>query len=500
VNILTLNLASRPFRNNTVIGSVLATAVGVLVLATAANLYVFFTYRSSYARLQTEQRAERTRLHSLEAEERRLVREIEGRDFRSLHSQGRFAGELILRQSFSWTLLFNKLEELMPPEVMMAAIRPNITGDGIVIRVDGVAKHQGAFLTLQERLLASPYFARVYPAGERRLNPTRPEHSFTLNFDYLPDEPSAPAVVVASSGSPVTGAGTPAGDTPGRGAEEAGAAPAVAGSSPPPRTAPEGEWRDSDLRATVGRDGRSRTPEILARMTVAPGGIFVPEGNGSAAEPEGEVKRGGARETIKRNRDASARDADAQRARQESRALPRRTGTLPANPRKGPQGTAAPGGGASPSERPSRAGSRRPATASAESGKRAKAPVPLISAPKEKRNDPSGTIAEGASRPAVRLDVPLKFESSPVREVYASLEKAHSVSFEIDPGVDGGALVTADLSGKQLAAALAEVARAAGHSVTRRPDGIYRVVALSGGASITDETIQEEALSSEGAP
>jgi hypothetical protein len=468
VNVLTLNLASRPFRNNTVIGSVLATAVGVLVLATSANLYVFFTYRSSYARLQAEQRAERTRLQGLEVEERRLVREIEGRDFRTIYGRGKFAGELILRQSFSWTLLFNKLEELMPPEVMMASIRPNITGEGIVIRVDGVAKNQGAFLTLQERLLESPNFASVFPSSERRLNPARPEHSFTLNFDYLPDEPSAPEVIVASSDSPETGGAPvrPAGDALAQ--EKAAPSPAVTEPSPPPRSTQEQDRRDGDPLATVGRDGRSRTPEVLTRMMAAPGGIFVPDAAGTAAEPNDAAKRGGAPKPGKITPAADARDTEAQSPR---------------------------------SSRAERPGSPRPAAVTNDKAvKSAPASVPVNSAPKQRTAVPSAAKVAGPSRNAVRLDVPLRFESSPVRDVYASLERAHSVRLEIDPGVDGAALVTADLSGKQLANALVEVARAAGHGVTRRADGIYRVVTLSGGASITDKPIKEEDLPPEEVP
>ena len=103
-------------------------------------------------------------------------------------------------------------------------------------------------------------------------------------------------------------------------------------------------------------------------------------------------------------------------------------------------------------------------------------------------------------KPAVRRDVSLKFDSRPVREVYASLERAHSVTFSIDPGVDVGARVTADLSGKLFPAALAEIALMAGHDISRRPDGVYRVIANSGGAPIAETPIREEDLPTEEVP
>lgn len=183
---LTLNLASRPFRNNMVIGSVLAAVTITLVLSSVYSLYIFFSYGSSYALLLDDQERNRAKLAALEVEERRLLREIERRDFDTTFDRGRFANDLIIRRTFSWTELFNKLEGVMPVDVMMAAIRPNVTADGVVIRVEGGARNQGAFIQLQDNLMSHASFANVYPASERRLNPSQPETSFILNFDYRP--------------------------------------------------------------------------------------------------------------------------------------------------------------------------------------------------------------------------------------------------------------------------------------------------------------------------
>ncbi len=418
MKVLTVNLATRPFRNNRVIGTVVLSVSALLLIATIANLYVFFTYRSSYAQLQRNQGQERTRLLSLEAEERRLAREIESRDFRALRTRGQFAAGVIRQQSFSWTLLFNKLEDLMPYEIMMTTIRPNITGEGINIRVDGMARNQGAFLTLQERLLASASFADVRPISERLINPTRPDIQFTMTFDYLPGVPAAPEAVVASA----AGADTP--EPAPREAAAQAAAPAAApaaAATPVNREAPDG--------ATVGRDGRARTPEVLARMMAAPGGLFIP----------GESTTDG----------AAHGDGDAS--------------GVPAAGRK--------------NERPT-----------------AKSPAPARSEPKA---GAGGVRKPGA---AGKDNVSLRFESRPVREVYASLERAHAVRFALDAGVDAGEPVTADLSGKRLPEAIAEVARVAGHAIARRPDGVYRVIRAGAVSPLADRPIQEEDLPAEDRP
>ena len=400
---LTLNLASRPFRNNRAIGRALVSVGALLLLATVANLYVFFTYRSSYAQLQSDRRVEHTRLEALEGKERRLAREIESRDFAMLYRRGRFAGGVILQQDFSWTRLFNKLEDLMPNEIMMTSIRPNITADGIVIRVEGRAKNQPAFLTLQERLLEDPSYTNVFPSSERKINPRMTDINFTLNFDYLPESPSEREAVVAAR------------------QEES-----VPDPSPtlPLEAGPQPVATPAATAGTVGRDGRGRTPEALARMMAAPGGVYL-SGQSNGAGPAGEA----------------------------------------------PEAVQKPKQGA-------RAGT--PGAAS--------------------RTKNAGAQTGAAGGRAVRLDVPLKFDGRTVREAYALLGLAHSVSFAIDPGVDDRARVKTDLSGMPLQQAIAELGRAAGHSIVLRPDGVYRVAALVGEAILADRPIREEDLPVEEAP
>ena len=432
---LTLNLASRPFRNNRAIATILVSVGGILLLATVANLYVFFTYRSSYAQLQNDQRVERTRLQALEGEERRLAKEIESRDFASLYRRGRFAGGAILQQDFSWTRLFNKLEALMPNEVMMTSIRPSVTGDGIVIRIDGRAKNQPAFLTLQERLLEDPSYTNVYPRSERKINPRRPDIDFTMDFDYLPESPSEREAVMAARQEESSPDSSPIGSTP----EQRAAGKGEIAAAPPVEAQPQSIAEPAATTGTVGRDGRDRTAEVLARMMAAPGGVYLsgqPDVGGPAADVPG------------------------------------------ANP--GPKKIEKPGAGTAAA-----AGSGATGT---KSGAAQTKPGAVGAQP------PAG---DGG---AVRLDVPLKFDGRTVREAYALLGVAHAVSFAIEPGVNGGSRVRTDLTGMPLQQAIVELGRAAGHSIVQRPDGVYRVAALTGEAILADRPIREEDLPKEGAP
>jgi hypothetical protein len=499
---ITLNLASRPFRNNVIVGSVLAAAAAALIAATVSNGYIFLNYGGRYKLLQAEERQHRERLAALESDERTLSRQIQSRDFRRLYGRGQFAGDLILRRSFSWTLLFNKLEDLVPPEVMMTAIRPHITGEKTIIRVDGVAKNHGGLIAFEDALQKNPVFARVYPVYERRVNPSRSEIDFALDFDYIPAKtvsgPDAIAAGAAPAGSPAPtpGAVQPsssptavaAGPTPATGHGTASAAapeaPRAAEAGKPAPVAP------GQVIGTVGRDGRPRTPDLLARVIAAPGG-FYPQPSPSATPGPADASTKKPRGKPHDARPAPAQDAPA--------AAPGQHGT-PGTP--GAEGApaetvtgsaphaAAPSGGAS---RPSvSAGS--PATwqdGASVPGTRAS-----LAAGRVPARPGRGT---GGTRglppvPATRLDVPLTFLSRPVGDVYAALSQAYGVRIEIDPTVDQRARVTADLAGKNLHDAFASVSKQTGHRVVRVEEGLYRVVPLAGGEPLADRPVQEEPL------
>jgi hypothetical protein len=498
---ITLNLASRPFRNNVIVGSVLAAAAAALIAATVSNGYIFLNYGGRYRLLQTEERQHRERLAALESDERTLSREIQSRDFRRVYGRGQFAGDLILRRSFSWTLLFNKLEDLVPPEVMMTAIRPHITGEKTIIRVDGVAKNHGGLIAFEDALQKNPVFARVYPVYERRVNPSRSEIDFALDFDYIPAKTvSGPDAIAAGAAPAGTPAPAPVAVQPSPASSAVAAAPTPATGHGTASAAVPEAVRNAEagkpapvapgqVIGTVGRDGRPRTPDLLAKVIAAPGGFYpqpAPSATPGPADASTKKSKGKPRDT----RPAPAQDAPA--------AAPGHGG-VPGTP--GAEGApaatvtgsaphaAAPSGGASlpsvsagspamwqdgasvPGARASLAAGRVPARPARGTGTRGLPPVP-----------------------ATRLDVPLTFLSRPVGDVYAALSQAYSVRIEIDPTVDQRARVTANLAGKSLHDAFASVSKLTGHKVVRVEEGLYRVVPLAGGEPLADRPVQEEPL------
>jgi type IV pilus assembly PilN-like protein len=280
---LEINLASRPFRNNSLYWAGFGSATAILAAVTAVNLWLFIghgtTMRLHHQDLDTKQH----KRESLSGDEHRLSVKLTKLDFNGLARQAEFANDAIRRRVFSWTELFNRLEEVVPPAVMMTSIRPEIQAEGISIVVEGSAKDQEALLQLEENLIKSPHFARIYPGSERREQRGQDLH-FSLKCDYLPGgRPDAGRASPAAAPKHVPDvANQPGKEAP---ASAAAAAPVkepasppyppggnltAAGSVPPPVTVPApGPDRARTGPTGPAIPGASPAPESAAPPTAA---------------------------------------------------------------------------------------------------------------------------------------------------------------------------------------------------------------------------------------
>ena len=521
---VTLNLASRPFRNNVLTGTMLGVVGAAIVIATVANLWVYLSYGQSYAQLQLDQAQDRARITQLEGEEKRLAGEVRARDFRRVFERGKLASELIRKSAFSWTLLFNTLETVVPPDVVMTAIRPNISAEGIIIRIEGVAKQHMALLTFEETLLRHPAFSKVFPSNERQLNPSLPDITFLLTCDYLPEHAGAPELVAKDGGAAAgdVGAGGGAGAAgAASGSEKAaagaagdngaaapdGAAPAAADAGAAAGTGAGPVAAPAAIAALVGRDGRPRETRGPARTVIAPGAILLASTAPSTTKPSATrspaaVKSPAAATSQKAaGAVAGGSKADAIQAW--------------ASPHPGASGAAAGGahsaGGSTAVGGAPAAGTTGAAAATIPGAAADAAPAatPALppAGPKVDANDPRLAAAHGPRRrlavgpaPAQRLDIPLNFADRTVAEIYDRMGRAYAVRFDLDPIVNRQARVTINLQGRKLDDAVVLMGGMAHHRIARVSAGVYRVSPAEQGMPLGDAPVAEEPLHPGGKP
>ncbi|MFQ5670754.1 MAG: PilN domain-containing protein [Acidobacteriota bacterium] len=190
MNRLDINLARRPFTNDTLLLFLLGALLGLSLGLTGWNAYRFMSTGSQVAALSDQREALEKHRRDAEQEERRLRRTLEKSRNELLASRATFANTLIQSHNFSWTKLFNELEQVMPKGMRLVSIRPRVE-DGIWIQLDGMARDNESFWELQERLENWPVFGNVYPdlvqSANVRQGLNHGELMVSLETEYLPD-------------------------------------------------------------------------------------------------------------------------------------------------------------------------------------------------------------------------------------------------------------------------------------------------------------------------
>lgn len=220
---LDLNLASRPFKNNTLLWTGYVTGLVLLVAFSVWNVVTWTDHGRRLAELRAEVGSIEGQMGSLDQREA-LAREATARfDLKALAIQTFKANEVIEWRAFSWTRLFNVMEQVQPNNVRMTSIRPlfragrrenelGTTGvaleKAIPVALDGLAKDHSALLDLEAALFADPHVRRVLP--ERWVYNDARELVFSLTFVYHPDVETAPPEETEEAAAPAT----PDGDGP----------------------------------------------------------------------------------------------------------------------------------------------------------------------------------------------------------------------------------------------------------------------------------------------
>ena len=195
-----INLASHPYedlRNFWVRwgGALASASVLTLIL-----LYLVFTGYGG-ARKDRElirQRDEQIATRDRERDEAQALLNLPQNS--STRDRSQFLNDLFERKTFSWTKVFEDLERVMPPQLHVVSIHPEMDNDNqleLKLQVGGDS-HEHA-LQLVRRMEGSPRFKRTYIEKENYPLPGESKTD-TVEFDIA-------AVYVPEAGSPDHGGG-----------------------------------------------------------------------------------------------------------------------------------------------------------------------------------------------------------------------------------------------------------------------------------------------------
>lgn len=211
MRLLELNLASRPFRNNALVWAAYLVLLGAALGFTYWNVSSFGYYERQLVELDAIQGNMETEQRDLNNRHGQIVRTVGTFDVKAIDRRTSKANQVIEWKAFSWTRLFNRLEEMLPYTVRMTSVRPIFREadrtheetdlrQSISVSVEGLARDLDSFLQIQTKLIDHASFGDVRPRYVERVD--NGEYSFAVDFLYYPeeaDDDGAPPEAVASA-------------------------------------------------------------------------------------------------------------------------------------------------------------------------------------------------------------------------------------------------------------------------------------------------------------
>lgn len=234
-----LNLARRPFVNSRpVVRAALALwLLGLLLLL--GNVYLFWNYRTGSAdkRAEIEQREEQSE------REKERVRELEARlanmNLDQQNAQIDFLNRKIDERTFSWSLLFDRLAQLMPDDVRLKRLTPitsaqlserlraqgasaqrQVSQGQVLLAITAEAKSDEAVFRFVDNLFRARQAFRDANWSRRILDEESNIVEYEISVVYLPRSSSSPQAagetpIVVEEEAPAAGAApAPPGGTP----------------------------------------------------------------------------------------------------------------------------------------------------------------------------------------------------------------------------------------------------------------------------------------------
>lgn len=159
---LTLNLASRSYLNRRALYTAYAALGTALALLLVLNL-------AFYLRGQGQVRHLKVRLAELDRElagGQDVAADFSPSAYRQLLGEVAFANEILVKDSFRWTALLDRLEEVVPDKVMIRGIQPDYKAGSL--RLTGQARRVRDLRLFLDNLILSPDFNDVYLLQQAR--------------------------------------------------------------------------------------------------------------------------------------------------------------------------------------------------------------------------------------------------------------------------------------------------------------------------------------------
>lgn len=163
---LKTNLSTRPFYNERRVHLAAALVALIVVAFTVWNVTRLVTLSSRRTELRTQITRDEQTSASLRARAERLERSVDPATLRAVADSAREANDAIDRRTFSWTTFFNRLEETLPPGVVLSSVAPEVERGQVIVTMVVLARRVEDVDDFMEKLEASGAFRNLLPVND----------------------------------------------------------------------------------------------------------------------------------------------------------------------------------------------------------------------------------------------------------------------------------------------------------------------------------------------
>ena len=180
-----INLASEPFRRDRPM-LVASIATAVLMTAVLAMLGYLISIESGAGRETAAAIAETERqIETLATEEATLRGELLRPENEVVLDRSLFLNALLVRKGISWTLIFQDLEGVLPFNVKLVQVRPELSGlNEIQLEMVVAAQTAEPVIEMLRAMESSPVFSAVELTVTMPPTDTEPLYRYRLNVNY----------------------------------------------------------------------------------------------------------------------------------------------------------------------------------------------------------------------------------------------------------------------------------------------------------------------------
>jgi Tfp pilus assembly protein PilN len=165
---LRTNLSTRPFYNERLVHLALVLVAVIVLALTLLNVAELFRLSRQNTTLSGRMRDDRTAAEEFSRKARQTRQAIDRNELKLVVAAAREANSLIDSRTFSWTEFLNHIESTLPPDVMLASVRPVIEQGATKVTLGVIARRTVDVDEFIEKLEATGAFDRGL---QRQLSP-----------------------------------------------------------------------------------------------------------------------------------------------------------------------------------------------------------------------------------------------------------------------------------------------------------------------------------------